>query len=103
MVTSDEFWGDARKDLGIDVRCNATVPELADVGTVDAVVACFGGRAGMIIVDDFDKIREHAKNIITKGYGFTVLSRGATYERESAIEMLRDWGWTCDASPPEWY
>jgi hypothetical protein len=103
MRGRDPFWEDARNDLRIRIELNAFVPGFNQIGRVDAIIGCFGAENGMIIVNNYEQIKTVKERLIDAGFGYSVVDRGGNYDRTVAIEMLRDWGWTCDVPPPEWY
>ncbi len=102
-----EKWSKAARDLGLDIQFPFTL--VLDCGAhIEArlLLKNFGFENGMIIVTDFEPIRDFADEIVAAGYGFSTLSEpsaGDLYNREVFIEMLRDWTWSGpEALRPEW-
>jgi triacylglycerol esterase/lipase EstA (alpha/beta hydrolase family) len=93
----------AAEDLGIRVTTDGAslVDDQGERHPLIALVHDFGG--GMHVFEEYDK--RVADVAWQRGNGFTVLGSGGkdTYDRESFIEALNDWGWTGDGAPPEWY
>ena len=74
--------------------------------SVDVLLKNFGGKGGMCIVCDFDKIGECTDELVNLGFGFSTLSEpdiGEEIDLESTKEMLRDWGWVGSGEKPLWY
>ncbi len=100
MVSSlaDE-WTEAARDLGIRVVVPFVLAHEGRSHHFDVLLPDFGGINGMVLMETFKD--EKANAAIALGYGFSCMS-GGPYDRESAIECLRDWAWTRDAERPEW-
>jgi hypothetical protein len=66
-------------------------------------VTQFGGKRGLIIMLNYDEGLAIAAQEI--GYGYSCLSDSdEPYDVDSFIEVLNDWGWTCETkAPPKWY
>jgi hypothetical protein len=50
----------------------------------------------MLIVTDYSKLQAHTEEVVAAGFGYSTLSEPSAdrkYDRESFVEMLRDWGW----------
>ncbi len=74
----------------------------------DCLVKSFGGPNGMIIVRNYDAVKEHLERIRELGFGFAVQDEprgkdGDLYNRAAMIEMLNDWRWSgLMANAPSW-
>ncbi len=99
---SSPYWRRLGEDLGIEVYVDSFVIGLENIGRVDAVLPSFGGANGMIVVNDFDQIEAFLAALNESGYGFSTFLAEDKYNRDDAIELLRDWGWTGNGKPPEW-
>ncbi len=102
-----EKWSEAARDLGLDIQFPFTL--VLDCGAhigARLLLKNFGFVNGMIIVTDFEPIRDFADEIVAAGYGFSTLSEpsaGDLYNREVFIEILRDWTWSGpEALRPKW-
>ncbi|HTE42404.1 MAG TPA: hypothetical protein VK629_16395 [Steroidobacteraceae bacterium] len=95
-----ETWLAASRDLQIRV----TAPFALSVATgktlmYDAAIRDFGSDKGMLLMSAWDS--EKANAATEQGYGFSCLDGGA-YDRESTIELLRDWSWAAKEPQPSW-
>jgi len=99
---SAKYWEQVSKDLDITVDVNVLVPGLEKLGPVPALLRDFGGKNGMIVVEDYDAIEMYVDEILEKGYGFSTVAADDCYCRSDAIEMLQDWGWSREADVPPW-
>lgn len=102
-----QVWEIAAADLGI--RVVAPYEVILPSGSrilASVLVRDFGAAKGMLIVESFELVRTYHEEILTSGYGYSVLDCPKTedaYDRESTMTMLRDWGWTGqDSSKPNW-
>jgi hypothetical protein len=72
----------------------------------NALLRHFGYQNGMLLVDDFDKIRRHTGTLVAMGYGFSTLgpyAADAPYNLDGIKEMLADWTWSGPADKrPYW-
>ena len=102
-------WEIACEDLGFEM----TAPYEVDVGdakklNIPIFLKDFGGKSGMLIVTQFDEIEPHRAQLFKLGYGYSTVSQSKrpaaeSYDRETFIEMLSDWGWSGDPSKkPGW-
>ena len=91
------IWREASRDLGLRwdapfrLRLNSGATVVARLRLRD-----FGAVNGMFIVTDYSRIRAHTDEIVAAGFGYSALPQPSPddgYDRESFIEMLRDWGW----------
>ncbi len=96
------FWDKLSQDLNVEVQTNVLVPGLESMGKVPVLLKGFGGRSGMIIVINYDQIEPFANEASAKGYGFSTFTADDSYSRLDAIDMLRDWGWSEESTPPVW-
>jgi len=103
-----DYWQRISNDLHVEV-VGPTFLQIASGMRleVDVLVKNFGAEHGMIIVADASKIAGLHDAIIATGFGFSIMdapSADRMYEREVAISVLLDWGWTGpDNEAPEWY
>ncbi|MFZ5571546.1 MAG: hypothetical protein ACOZF0_14185 [Thermodesulfobacteriota bacterium] len=66
----------------------------------ELLVKDFGPPNGMLIVNKFDSVKLFTNEIINMGYGVSIIDNSygqEPYDRQSFIEMLKDWGWNRDA------
>jgi len=98
-------WEAARDDLGIEI----VAPYEVDLGNnikfrAEVLVKNFGGEKGMLIVTDYNAIEPYAEQLVSLGYGWSVLEEPTEpYNREIFIHMLSEWEWTGDeARKPHW-
>lgn len=92
-----QIWSTAAKDLDLDI-ITPFVLNLNEL-TLDATLLLknFGAIHGMLVFKDYDLFSKHQEQIISAGYGFTVLSEpleSEKYSRNEFIEILNDWSWT---------
>jgi hypothetical protein len=93
-------WRDAAADLGIRV----TAPYTETDGSSHpieflALVHDFGSPRGTLVTS------MHAPRPQVSGYFVSGVNPGlyATYDRQSFVDALEDWGWYGEGSPPAWY
>jgi hypothetical protein len=89
-----QHWLEAAHDLGFKVTAPFT--PISDSGVsffYDALVHDFGSPKGR---------RGESRGRCRHGYGYSCMSGGGPYDRESTIEVLQDWGWEGEGSAPEW-
>jgi hypothetical protein len=101
-----QFWLDAADDLGLEVVSPFELALLtgARIGAI-ALVRRFGPANGMLIIEDFELVRDHTDALRRESYGYSTFDEGqlGNYERRAAIEMLSDWGWSGDPEQaPSW-
>lgn len=100
-------WHEAARDLSIQIeeRCEIVLNNGRKINA-DLFVRSFGADKGMIVVRDYQRIAGHTDDIISSGFGYSVLTSptlGEQYDRSDFISMLSDWGWTGPASErPQW-
>ena len=100
MKSLGEIWLSAASDLGLKV----TVPFefVANDGCsfmFEAAVHEFGGKAGMLLMQQWDAAKAQAA--ANNGYGYSCMQVGG-YDRSSTIEVLQDWGWSGAGLAPAW-
>jgi hypothetical protein len=99
--SSTSYWKQLSRDLNVAVEINTLVPGLEKIGAVSALLSDFGGKHGMIVVEDYDAIEMYVDEILEKGYCFSTVTVD-DYCRSDAIEMLQDWGWSSETDVPPW-
>jgi hypothetical protein len=64
----------------------------------------FGSSKGTLIFSSVGEFWDFRNEIIADGFGFSCLSDyDDTYDRESTIEMLSEWGWAgSQENKPDW-
>ena len=97
---ADQFlreWRRIAGDLGLDVigpyRLQLPSGKCIDV---PALLRGFGAECGMLLVLEFSSVADDVAEILGEGFGFSTLSLpsdGGSYDDESILMMLRDWGW----------
>lgn len=66
----------------------------------------FGAPNGMLLFPDRTEVLHLGREIVERGFGYSVVATpcAGLQERESMVEMLRDWGWCGPESDrPTWY
>jgi hypothetical protein len=95
-----QTWIEAGVDLGFKVTAPFTLRTSAGQSFVyDAFVHEFGSNQGMLLMEQWST--EKGKAAGDHGYGYSCMDAGP-YERESTIEVLRDWGWSSSGKAPAW-
>lgn len=100
-------WNTASADLGIEIVAPfEVVLASGECIKVHLLVPHFGAAKGMLLLTDYSLIEDHTSEIIQAGYGFSVFSEpeaSEEYDRDSYIEVLRDWGWSGpESEKPAW-
>ena len=101
-------WEKAAAQLGLQIELSFVLGLANGEITVPVLLRYFGDRQGMLIVTDWKSFAPFAQEAAELGFGFSCLSEpreeelGEIYS-EGIREMLEDWGWTGEGSPPEWY
>ena len=96
-------WKQAAHELGFTLI--APYQLRAPNGTVITYAALlpeFGSEHGMLIIIDHD-YTDAIRLAQQQRFGFSVLDNDPTYDRDSFVDMLCDWGWTSDQPQPAWY
>jgi len=96
-------WMQAAHELGFTLIAPYQVQDSAGATiTYAALLPEFGSEHGMLIIVDSDYTA--AMHLAQEQhFGFSVLSDEPTYDRDSFVDMLCDWGWTSDQPRPAWY
>lgn len=95
-----QSWVEAGEDLGLRVVAPFVLTtEAGQSLSYDAVVYDFGFKRGMVLMELWDESK--AGVAAENGYGYSCMD-ASKYERESTIEVLRDWGWSGEGMPPAW-
>lgn len=95
-----QMWLEAGADLGFRVTAPFTLMTRAGRSFIfDAVVHDFGSSRGMLLMEQWNA--EKGKAAADHGYGYSCMNAGS-YDRESTIEVLRDWGWSSSGKAPSW-
>lgn len=103
-----DYWRRVGEALGVEVSAPTTV-ELPSgaVLPVDALVAGFGGRRGMVVVANETQLGTHREELRGAGYGYSVWAprkAGSPVDVSSAMSVLHDWEWHGPAEQaPGWY
>src|SRR6187431_251620 len=91
-------WLQAARDLRIRVTAPFTLVTAAGQHIeFDALVHEFGAPNGMLLIAAWSEQKAEAAS--RQGYGFSCMDGGA-YDRQSAIEALKDWSWTASHPQP---
>jgi hypothetical protein len=93
-------WLEAGRDLGIHVTAPFAVTSMGQSISFDALVHDFGSARGMLLMQQWDQRKADIASEL--GYGFSCLSADDLYDRETTIEVLKDWGWAGRGPKPSW-
>ena len=78
---------------GIQIKAQVLLPQL-------------GAANGMIIVNDYEELSGVASELLSMGYGYSILDEplpSEDYDLESCVEMFSDWGWgNINEGKPDW-
>ena len=102
-----DIWVDASKDLSVKIVPSPVLklPCGVELRTV-LLVRDFGAKNGMLIVSDYSEVKPCLNEIAAASYGFSVMDdpgANGRYNRDSFMEMLRDWSWSGEKSEkPSW-
>ncbi|MFG6414601.1 hypothetical protein ACG02S_11910 [Roseateles sp. DC23W] len=95
-----QCWIEAGEDLGLRVAAPFELKTAAgQLVSFDALVLGFASTQGMLLMEQWDEAK--AKAATENGYGYSCMD-AFQYERGSAIDVLRDWGWSGAEAPPAW-
>lgn len=95
-----QAWLVASVDLGLRVAVPFVLTTEAHESVLyDAVVFGFGTKRGMLLMEQWDDAK--ARIAVEAGYGYSCMDVGP-YDRESTIEVLREWGWAGSEAPSSW-
>jgi hypothetical protein len=100
-----DYWDAVAEDLEIYIERDVRISLHGETIEVDVLVKDFGAPNGMLIFSTSDIVREYGERIVEVGYGYSVISSMSfeSYDRESTIEMLIDWGWEANRTrTPLW-
>jgi hypothetical protein len=87
-------WIEISKRLGLDIEISHEIALEHRKLTVPVRLLGFGAANGMLLVTDYDLIRDAAEHLVNLGYGYSCLSEPSPgpIDWESVEEMLQDWG-----------
>jgi hypothetical protein len=96
-------WLQAAEDLEFEFTTPFRVNLLRRQVSAFGLLPEFGAERGMVVLLEYEKAECDA--LLESGYGFSCFSlTNEPYDRDSFVEILRDWGWSSSASlPPAWY
>lgn len=95
-----QSWVEAGADLGLRIAAPFVLTTAAGQSLpFDVVIYDFGSTRGMLLMEQWDEMKARAAT--ENGYGYSCMD-AFQYERGSAIEVLRDWGWSGAETPPAW-
>lgn len=87
-------WIEISEHLGLDIRLSYEI-ELGDRRlVVPVLLEGYGAEKGMVLLTDYDLIKDVTKELVRPGYGYSCLSEPLPGPIGwSGVEnMLRDWG-----------
>jgi len=89
-------WIEISERLGLSIRLSYEVPLEKKPLVVPVLLEGYGAEKGMLLVTDYELIRDVANEIVALGYGFSCLDEPfeAPIDWQSVEEMLQDWGTT---------
>jgi len=71
------------------------------------LVKHFGAPNGMLIFGNYEEVSPYIDEVVSAGYGFSVLDEPLEreeYDKGEYIEILLDWGWSGNMEEkPSWY
>lgn len=73
--------------------------------TVPVRLRDFGGRHGMLLVTQSALVLPLSEDLVALGFGYSCLDAPEdpeTVHHESLVDMLADWGWSGEGTPPAW-
>jgi hypothetical protein len=91
-------------ELSIIVPCHIQLPKGGYVEAL-ALLPDLGAGKGMVIVSDYKIIELYREELVSSGFGFSILSEPSTdqYDIESIIKMFQDWSWSNQSRlEPRW-
>jgi hypothetical protein len=93
-----ESWRRLAASFGLQVIAPAEITlNSGQTIVVDVLLLHFGGAKGMALVAKEDSIRASMSDLLTAGYGYSVLEEpdgSALPTAEELSNILNDWGWT---------
>jgi len=109
MSPFQQQWLDHAARYGLNVVVPFSLTMDGKTFTIPVLLRQFGHRNGMMLVTDSALIAPYMDLLWDRGFGFSCLSEpsapreGGEVEAEEAfLDMLRDWGWSGDGTPPPW-
>ena len=87
-------WIEISEHLGLDIRLSYEIKLGGRTLTVPVLLEGYGAEKGMVLVTDYDLIKDVTKELVTLGYGYSCLSEPVPGPIGwSGIDnMLEDWG-----------
>ena len=99
-------WEKAAQDLHLDIISPfALILKDNTKLEIEVLLKSFGAKNGMLIISDFNIIKNNIEEIRSLDYGYSTMSipKNDEYDRQSTIEVLQDWGWSGDPKDkPQW-
>ena len=97
MTTLENWLIKACNLLGLSIEIGFAVP-LSNGEFLRSVcrILSIGSENGMLVFRPYDEIQEYAKELVQKGYGYTVIDEPRSdeaFDLDSFKEMFADWGW----------
>ncbi len=95
----------ASQDLNFDIKLDhEMVLSSSRAINCPVYIPWFGSSKGTLIFSSLAQFWDFNKEITADGYGFSCLSDyDDTYDRESTVEMLSEWGWDgSQEKKPDW-
>ena len=106
MWTHVDSWSKAAEALGVSVSGPLTLDlEGGTSVSVDMLVRGFGAPHGTAVCANYEAIRPHINQLREAGYTFSSFGpgkEGCECSRANLIEVLSEWGWCGEGSPPAW-
>jgi hypothetical protein len=102
-----EIWREAAADLGLEIvaPCRLVMPDKSTL-EFHVLLKNFGYENGILLGDDYENARPYKEHLLSTGYAYSFFGPYAdseTYDRESVMETLADWGWSGPAAEkPDW-
>jgi len=101
-----QVWRRISTELGVEIEIPFQVSLPNRTIHAQLLVKSFGAEHGMLIVTDYELVRDATNDLLSHGYGFSTLTEPENdkeYDRDIVIDMLKDWGWSGKGKPPKWY
>jgi hypothetical protein len=96
-----DAWRQAAVDLGVSVTAPFTVTTpTGEAVEFRAFVQDFGAAAGTLVCSIDDPAPRRVAEYFVSAVNPEVYS---TYDRQTFVDALEDWGWFGDGPPPRWY
>ncbi len=92
------FWEKASKELKFELEVPFSL-QLSSNHELEALflVRKFGAHNGMLVLSKNEKIEPYIDEVISLGYGYSVLSEpfeNEDFSVDDYAELLEDWGWS---------